>query len=283
MEKKDVDITKAPVNRPPSTSSNEDLPPYAPPSYDQASSSKSISTSPVPDLIPGLTKVLTVFARGTCSCRLPTPSDELEIPIYNGTDTSLEPEYISTRPNRRSGNAVLRHRQRGDLYSSHYKWGPFRDPIFRKANNISLASDVKRPDDETDEGEAAISVKTHSFSNKIDLTVAETGRTFTWRYGKTKLSVGKKRVMVLEATGTGSTTEKGPGRPLAVLIRTNDTRTPQTSKWDAGNGGQLVIDADAESHVDEAIIVAGCLMMLKYEIDRQRGAQMAAIGAAASS
>jgi hypothetical protein len=282
MEKKDIDITKEGINRPKSNSSDEDLPRYAPPSYEQTTStSKAISTSPVPNLIPGNTKVLTVFARGISSCGVGAASRELEVPIFEGTDTSVEPLYISTRAKRSSGNAILSHRQRGDLYASNYKFGPFRDPVIRHAQSSSLGSDVKRPGETAEEGEVAASVKTHSFSNKIDLTI-ETGQTFTWRYGKTPLSEGKKkRVMVLEATtGKGS---KDQARPLAVLVRTKETRTSGTSKWDGGNGGQLVIAAEAGSYLDEGLIVAGCLMMLKYEIDRQRGAQTAAIGAAASS
>ena len=80
MGKKDIDITKEGVNRRESSSSGEDLPPYAPPSYEQAASSKTISTSPVPNLIPGRTKVLTVFAQGLTQCGVGNPSKELEVP-----------------------------------------------------------------------------------------------------------------------------------------------------------------------------------------------------------
>ena len=283
MEKKDIDITKEGINRPKSASSDEDLPPYAPPSYERITSSKAISTSPVPNLIPGNTKVLTVSARGNSACGVGNPSKELEVPIFEGLNTSTEPLYLSTRAKRSSGNAILSHRQRGDLYASNYKFGPFRDPVVRHVQSSSLGSDVKRTGEEADEGEVAASVKTHSFSKKIDLTVTETGQTFTWRYGKTQLSEGKKRVMVLEATTGEGSSGKDQSRPLAVLIRTKETRTPGTSKWDGGNGGQLVIDANAGSYLDEGLIVAGCLMMLKYEIDRTRGAQVAVISAAAAS
>lgn len=280
MGKKD-DFDAGGVNRTHSTSSDEDLPPYAPPSYEQVSFSKAKDTSsPAPNLIPGPYKILTVFAGGTRAVRLPTPSSELEIPIFEGTDTSVAPSYVSTRAKRSSGNAILRHGHRGDLYASRYIFWPFRDPVIRHTTGTS---DVKRSDGENEEGQLAVSVKTHSFSDRIDLTIGDTGKTFTWRYGKTQLHVGKTRVLVLEVSDAESSSDKNRTRPLAVLTRTDDTRTTGTSKWDAGNGGQLVIDVDASTYIEEGLLVAGCLMMLKREIDRQRGARAAAIGAIASS
>lgn len=269
---KEDDFTKDAVTRTQSMPSGEDFPP--PPSYEQATSSK-VSASPVPNLIPGPSKVLTIVAGGTRACRLPTPSNELQIPIYDGTDTSVEPLYISTRATRRSGNAVLRHSQRGDLYGSYYKFGPFREPVIR---HVSAPSDIKRPGQEDEEGPLAVSTKGHALSFKVDFTIADTGKTFNWKYTKTQLPTGKTRVLALETDAAGSSSDKAPPKTLAVLLRTDDTRTPGSSKWDAGNGGQLVIDASATAFMDEALIVATCIMMLKKEIDRQRGAQAAAIG-----
>jgi hypothetical protein len=275
---RDDDFTKDAVTRTQSMPSGEDLLP--PPSYELATSSK-VSASPVPSLIPGPSKILTVYAGGTRACRFPTPSNELQIPIFDGTDTTVEPLYTSTRATRRSGNAVLRHSQRGDLYCSYYKFGPFREPVIR---HVSAPSDIKRPDqDDEEEGPLAVSTKSHTLSYKVDFTDADTGKTFNWKYTKTQLPTGKARVLVLETDAAGSSSEKAPPKTLAVLLRTDDTRTPGSSKWDAGNGGQLVVDANATAFIDEALIVATCIMMLKKEIDRQRRAQAAAIGAAASS
>ena len=275
---KDDDFTNNAVIRTESMPSREDLIP--PPSYKQATSSK-VSTSPVPSLIPGPSKILTVYAGGTQACRFPTPSNEMNIPVFEGTDSAVEPLYTSTRAKRRSGNAVLRHSQRGDLYGSYYKFGPFREPVIR---HVSAPSDIKRSNQEDEEeGPLAVSTKSHTLSYRVDFTHAETGKTFGWKYTKTQLPTGKARVLVLETDAAGSSSEKAPSKTLAVLLRTDDTRTPGSSKWDAGNGGQLVIDANATALIDEALIVATCIMMLKKEIDRQRGAQAAAIGAAASS
>jgi hypothetical protein len=271
---KDEDFTKDAVTRTQSMPSGEGLPP--PPSYEQATLSK-VSASPVPNLIPGPSKVLTVFAGGTRACRFPTPSNELQIPIFDGTDTSVEPLYISTRATRRSGNAVLRHSQRGDLYGTYYKFGPFREPVIR---HVSVPSDIKRSDQEDEEGPLAVSTKSHTLSYKVDFTIADTGKTFNWKYTKTQLPTGKTRVLVLETDDASSSSDKAPPKTLAVLLRTDDTRTPGSSKWDAGNGGQLVIDPNAMTFIDESLIVATCIMMLKKEIDRQRGAQAAVIGGA---
>lgn len=273
---KDDDLTKDPVTRTRSVSSDEDLPSYAPPSYEQASSSK-LSSSPVPNLIPGPFKILTIFARGTRTCRLPTPSRELETFVFDGTAISGEPLYVSTRASRRSGNAVLKHNQRGDLLATNYKFGPFRDPVVR---HVNMSSDIKHSDNDNEEGELAISTKSHALSYKLDLTIAENGKPFNWKYVKTQLTTGKTRVLVLEAEVSASSIEKSPPKILAVLLRTDETRTEGTSKWDAGNGGQLVIDANASVFMDESFVVATCLLMLKREIDRQRGAQAAVIGGA---
>ena len=275
---KDNDFTKDPVTRTRSVTSDEDLPSYDPPSYEQASSSK-VSSSLVPNLIPGQYKILTIFARGTRTCRFPTPSKELETYVFDGTVTSGEPLYVSTRASRRSGNAVLRHSQRGDLLATNYKFGPFRDPVVRYVNS---SSDIKYSGNENEEGELAISTKSHTLSNKLDLTLPDGGKSFNWQYVKTRLPLpmGKTRVLVLEADAAAFSTEKSPPKILAVLLRTDETRTEGTSKWDAGNGGQLVIDANATTFMDESFIVATCLMMLKREIDRQRGAQAAVIAGA---
>ena len=132
-----------------------------------------------------------------------------------------------------------------------------------------MSSEIKHSDNENEEGELAISTKNHALSHKLDLTIAESGKTFNWNYAKTQLMTGKTRVLVLEAEVSTSSIEKSPPKVLAVLLRTAETRTEGTSKWDAGNGGQLVIDANALLFMDESFVVATCLLMLKREIDRQ--------------
>lgn len=74
----------------------------------------------------------------------------------------------------------------------------------------------------------------------------------------------------------------GKGTVLAQLIRGDATRTPGSKSCSAGNGGQLVLDQDAAAALDEPLIVATCLMMLKKEIDRRRAIQMALMVSIAS-
>ena len=256
--------------------SSDDLPRYAPPSYDESSSPSSFQ-SPVPSLIANASKFLTIQANGTKCIRLPRPCSALETLIFEGNDTTADPVYISTRGSKRSGNAVLSHSQRGDLLATKYKFGPGREP---KICFINGSSDVKSSDDE-DEGALAVKTKGHMFSYKVDLTVSgQEQEGFNWQYMKTQTSEGKARVLALvteNAASSSSLAEKA----LAVLLRTDSTRTPGTSKWDAGNGGHLIVDSEASMYLDESIIVATCMMMLKKEIDRQRGSQIAVMGAAA--
>jgi len=77
--------------------------------------------------------------------------------------------------------------------------------------------------------------------------------------------------------------EKSTGKILAQLIRGEGSRTEGTSRCTAGNGGQLILDQEAGSQINEALIVASCLTMLKKEIDRRRGVQTAVIVGAVSS
>ena len=277
---KDSVLSKGFLSRYSSTSSHDDdLPQHAPPSYSQASSSQ-VSHSPVPNLIPNTSKILTIQATGTSSCwALPTPSNELEICIFDGTNTTTEPLYVSTRASRRSGNAVLHHSQRGELLATNYKFGPFREPVIRY---LSATGDIKLgPDDE--QGPLAVKTKSHMLTYRVDLTMAEhENKSFNWRYVRTPTPEGKKtRVLALTTETSGSSSGKD-GTVIAVLLRTDSTRTPGTSKWCAGNGGQLILGSEAATHMDESLIVASCIMMLKKEIDRQRGAQSAAIAGAGS-
>lgn len=88
--------------------------------------------------------------------------------------------------------------------------------------------------------------------------------------------------------------ERETGRVrVAQLIRSDETRTPGSRGGSAGNGGRLeccleriVMDGEEEGQmevlVDEVTVVVTCLVMLKKEIDRLRGAQIAVMSAGAS-
>ncbi|PVH81849.1 hypothetical protein DL98DRAFT_653752 [Cadophora sp. DSE1049] len=109
-----------------------------------------------------------------------------------------------------------------------------------------------------------------------------------------------------EVDGKGKERESGRVR-VAQLIRSEETRTPGSRGASAGNGGRLECclervvgdrmrerDGDGvegegmeggkekEVLVDEVTVVVTCLVMLKKEIDRLRGAQIAVMSAGAS-
>jgi hypothetical protein len=73
-----------------------------------------------------------------------------------------------------------------------------------------------------------------------------------------------------------------PGQRLAQLVRNDQTRPEGTRKSTAGNGGQLIIAPGADTELDEALIVATCLLMLKKEIDRRRLIQFMVLAGAGS-
>jgi hypothetical protein len=202
-------------------------------------------------------KILHIAQRGIGTLRLPVPSSELVTDIFH-EDGSVA--YTSTRAKKSSGSAVLSHPKLGDLVSTTYFWGPRRPPILKLL--------------EGQDGADTVTVNGKCISRTINFTTPD-GRVFEWSYACAKDTNGKKvNIIALR--------EKETGKILAQLNRGEGTRTEGTSKCTAGNGGQLILDQEATSHVDEALIVATCLMMLKKEIDRRRGIQMAAILAVAS-
>ncbi|EXJ59266.1 hypothetical protein A1O7_06698 [Cladophialophora yegresii CBS 114405] len=203
-------------------------------------------------------RVLHIVQHGIGALRLPLPSSELVTKIFHD-DGSVA--YTSTRAKKSSGSAVLSHPKLGDLISTTYYWGPGRPPILKL---------LERQDDVD-----TVTVHGKCISRTTNFTTPD-GSVFEWSYTCTKDTNGKKvNVIVLE--------EKETGKILAQLNRGEGTRMEGTSRCSAGNGGQLILDQDATSHMDKALIVATCLVMLKKEIDRRRCAQMAVMAGAASS
>ncbi|KAL1956322.1 hypothetical protein VTO42DRAFT_7405 [Malbranchea cinnamomea] len=205
-----------------------------------------------------------IGANGVRAIRLPFPSSQLEIPIYH-SDGSLA--YVSTREKKCSGNAVLSSPKLGDLVSTSYFFGPKRDPVIRllqSPNSDPLQDEIK---------------VTGKWTSRTQSFVAPNGSTFIWRYVRQKGTTsawdccdGTSRLLVLEKkTDEGPVT--GPGQRIAQLVRNKHTRPKGTSKSTAGNGGELVLARDAKLVLDEALIVATCILMLKKEIDRRRALQ----------
>jgi len=209
---------------------------------------------------------LYIAAQGIRVFRFPLPSSELEIAIYRN-DGSLA--YTSTRAKKSSGNSVLRDPNVGNLVSTTYFFGPCREPV------LNLLQAPEKSDEE------ANTIKIQGkWTSRSTAFIMGDGKVFEWSYAHTKDKQGKKVNLVVLREQVSD--PKTKGRILAQFVRGEETRTPGTKSCTAGNGGQLVLDQDATSVLDEAVIVATCLMMMKKEIDRRRLIQIMVLSGAAS-
>ncbi|KAL1962355.1 hypothetical protein VTN77DRAFT_9768 [Rasamsonia byssochlamydoides] len=216
---------------------------------------------------------LRIDACGIGLLRLPLPSSQLEIPVYDADNGSLA--YVSTRSRRCSGDAILSHPLRGAVVSTTYFFGPCRDPVVRV---LSAAGGTDKDDPNT----VDVPLSGKWTSRAVLFRVA--GRMLEWSYakGKDRTTGENVNLIVLRCRPDNDDASKeGDSKILAQLIRSKDTRSPGSSRCTAGNGGLLVIDRDAEQYLDECLVVATCLIMLKREIDRRRMLQMAMIAGAA--
>jgi hypothetical protein len=216
-------------------------------------------------------KTLLLNARGIRLIRLPIPSGELEIPI---TNTNGDIVYLSTRAKRCSGDAVLHDASGKQLLVSKHYFGPGRDPNIRLLDKGA--------------GDEAVVVTRSKWTSRRQEFVLPDGKIFTWRYvrevdafASTQGKEKRRTHLVLELTDASATANeksaKGTerGKRIAELVRNDEARTPKTRPSDAGNGGELKIDAAfCESvGIREDVVVASCLIMLKKEIDRRRAVQ----------
>lgn len=214
-------------------------------------------------------RLLNVDAKGIGAFRLPLPDRQTEITI-RGFDGQAS--YISGRDKLWSGNSVLSAPKLGNLIRTEYFFGPKKDPIIRLLHTSNgLPDEVK--------------IKRKWPSRSVQFTMPN-GTTFGWSYEKEKCSDGHTlRLIVLRVIESpNSKTNDHSNRRIAQLVRSSDTRTPGTHRCTAGNGGELQID-DGALHtfqLEESVVVATCLVMLKKEIDRRRVTQAVVIGGAGS-
>ncbi|GFF57390.1 hypothetical protein IFM51744_09192 [Aspergillus udagawae] len=206
-------------------------------------------------------RTLHIAAQGIAAFRLPLPSRELEISIYDSADGTIA--YVSTRSSVCSGSAILSDPNRGDLVRTDFFFGPGRDP------EISMTDGSKSQ---------SLPIKISSrWNSRATSFNTPDGWTLEWSYTKRKDSNGQKEnLIVLQLKDVKS---KKHGKVLAQLVRGGETRTAGSSSWDAGNGGHLLIDEEAAKYVEEPLLVATCLLMLKKEIDRRRFMQFMMVGA----
>lgn len=215
-------------------------------------------------------RLLSIDARGIRPIRLPLPPNQTEIPIYNSADGSVA--YVSTRDNRWSGDAVLSSPKLGDLVRTSYFFGPNRDPVLQILQTSNCASQELKV--------------TGRWTSRSTYFVTSAGIELEWSYAKEARANGKRANLIVLRVAGGQSTSKSPnGQVIAQLVRCEETRTPGTSRCTAGNGGQLQIDNEALHllDLDESVVVATCLLMLKREIERRRLMQSAIIAGGAGS
>lgn len=216
-------------------------------------------------------RTLLIQARGVRALRLPLPSCELEVAI---THTDGHPAYVSTRERICSGNSVLSSPKLGDLIRTEYFFGPNRDPVLHL-----LQTSKPHPENIYLRGEWT--TRSIRFTSSLNSELR-------WYYAKEKRPDGRKvNLIILSAVADSHGSRQKPAQTpqrLAQLSRCDETRTPQTSRCSAGNGGTLQMDSEAlRAHgVNESVVVATCMVMLKKEIDRRRMVQMMVIVGAAS-
>lgn len=215
-------------------------------------------------------RTLNVGAKGIGAFRLPLPDRQFEITISGFDGTAA---YVSGRDKRWSGNSVLSAPKLGNLIRTEYFVGPNRDPVLRLLQTTSVIPEE-------------IKIKSKWGSRSIQFTMPA-GAEYQWSYEKEKRPDGEKlHLVTLHAIENPDNKTNGqPNRRVAQLVRSAETRTPGTHKCSAGNGGELQIDDGALNalNLDESIVVATCLVVLKREVDRRRIIQMAVIAGGAGS
>lgn len=197
-----------------------------------------------------------INAKGIPFLRLPAPLSELHTTIHH-FDGSVA--YTSTRAKKSSGNCILTDTDGNALIRTDYFFGPNKDPVLSRLD-VTEGQDIRTVSKWTS--------RDHQF-------LLPDGRTLTWSYKK------EKGFGAQGAKGTALILTLGEKR-LAALIRNEETRTPGSKSCSAGNGGELVLGEDigGKDGINEDLVIAMCLLMLKKEVDRRRTVQFMMIASA---
>ncbi|KAF2807293.1 uncharacterized protein BDZ99DRAFT_536653 [Mytilinidion resinicola] len=242
------------------------------------SASTALTTSSPSTFIPASS--LHISTRGIPILRLPLPPSSLTTTIHR-PDGSLA--YTSTR---RSGSCVLADATSTPLITTTYFFGPGRDPV------LTLLAPGRDP------AEPATSTitTTSKWTSRAQTFATGDGPTWEWAYVRERVPApddgtndaarrkkgGKVVILALYRTDDGA---RGlGGTRVGQLLRTDETRAAGSSRTSAGNGGELQLAAGGvEGDLDEAGVVASCLVMLKKEVDRRRTVQMMVIAGGGGS
>ncbi|KAE8416574.1 hypothetical protein BDV36DRAFT_259888 [Aspergillus pseudocaelatus] len=201
-----------------------------------------------------------IEAKGIRAIRPPMPMRQNEIPIYTADGTLA---YTATKDKALSSHTILASPKHGDLFSIDFR--PGCSPWIRFLPSVE--GDVILP----------IAVQGKLTTRAMSFTPPEGGCKWEWKYSTiASPDGGKLKALCLEKIDG---TECAKFTRIAYLLRSPDTRATGSSCCSAGNGGQLVISPDADlSMVEEALVIATCLVMLRRERDRRRFIQAMVIG-----
>lgn len=235
---------------------------YHPPGLTSTTCSTTTNSTP---FVPSHTLQIQTPAIGCF--RLPLPPRALETRIFSASGTLA---YTSASESRWKGNCTLQRvtndaKGMEDVATTEYSFGCFRDPVVRLGDG----------DAKDDEREEIVIKRKGMWTRSVGFESSGQGRFFEWRYGtKSERAVAGKDVdflLILEKTTTNSEKEEEEKIKIAQLIRGKETRTPGSNKTSAGNGGLLemnlgcdgAFEEEEAEQVDEGLIVATCLVMLR--------------------
>ncbi|OBT64735.1 hypothetical protein VE03_05853 [Pseudogymnoascus sp. 23342-1-I1] len=227
------------------------------------------SQSPPPYTPFHATSSLQIQSSGLALLAFPNPPKQLTTAVFSLSSSGHceRPVYLSTRAERSSGNCTLvrgEDESAAPLAETTYRWGPSA-PVVRVG------------------GEEMVMEKRKWVSRTVSFVWG--GGRYEWRYGgrSEKRAVEAERgeechCLILLERVEGE--KKGEVRTtVARFVRGVETRTPGTKRSTAGNGGRLEMGLGGEGEgIREEVVVATVLVMLKKEVDCQRGTQIAIIG-----
>lgn len=208
-----------------------------------------------------------IASRGRPVFHLPTPSKEMLIRIFDATGAQ---SYTSIRSKRCSGSSILNHAEEGDLLSTTYKFG-WTDPILKYLSGLKEGQEIQ--------------VHCHVHTRTTQFTDVD-GISYRWKYKKLEKPDGSRTntIALCQLKETHKTSKKSADTTsenvLARLIRDHESRFPGTNSSYAGNGGRLDLYETEDGSIDECVIIATCMLMLKRELDRRRALQIGMLSAA---
>ena len=273
--------------------------------------------SPATRFMPTLS--LQIETAGKSAISLPVPPHPRPIPVYDidAHGALGDARFLSLRASRRSGTSTLVDAADQSVVRSctTYRFGPGRNPQVKllspaagaAGGGAMLEMDLEDGQDGEVAGWDDFEVKRRGLLSRAVRLRTRLG-TFEWRYASRaeRRAAGADSLLVLDRVLTIAVALDDPAtsslvpfrRPkdeevrtqVARLVRNDEFRSSGSSRSSAGNGGRLFIDfgiwdesEKTEREMAVVLVVTTCLAMLKREVDRRRGQQIAIMGGAAGA